>query len=108
MCSSSCLYIGSPKSYSFISDLSEFLLTSIAFATLHAAPMGRSIIHKRHVSCIETFTLNYDQPVVTVLQRMPLIISELFFECSILLKTSFRLYRCIPLMRSSPRNLIYR
>ena len=34
MCSSSCLYIGSPKSYSFISDLSEFLLTSITFATL--------------------------------------------------------------------------
>ena len=33
--SSSCLYIGSPKSYSFISDPSEFLLTSIAFATVH-------------------------------------------------------------------------
>ena len=35
MHSSSCLYIGSPKSYSFISDPSEFLLTSIAFATSH-------------------------------------------------------------------------
>ena len=35
MCSLSCLYIGSPKSYSFKSDLSEFLLTSIAFTTGH-------------------------------------------------------------------------
>ena len=43
MHSSSCLYIGSPKSYSSISDPSEFLLTSIAFAT---APQWGPLVYE--------------------------------------------------------------
>ena len=43
MHSSSCLYIGSLKSLSFISDLSEFLLTSIAFATVIVAGCQKRI-----------------------------------------------------------------
>ena len=53
MRSSSCLYIGSPKSYSSISDPSEFLLTSIAFITVFMSFCSHAFLIQRDGKQIE-------------------------------------------------------